>query len=116
MSADMFADMFDSDHRFSNLDTLVSASPQIFIHFQRVEPNTVGGGFALDRTHEFASKGNAMQILGRDFRYALRQLRRSPGFAFTAVLTLALGMGVNTSIFTVCHGRIGAGTGGNWAL
>ncbi|MFZ0859061.1 MAG: ABC transporter permease [Candidatus Sulfotelmatobacter sp.] len=42
-----------------------------------------------------------MQILWRDFRYALRQLRRSPAFTVTAVLTLALGMGVNTSIFTV---------------
>src|ERR1035437_1838155 len=42
-----------------------------------------------------------MQLLLRDFRLAVRQLRRSPGFTFTAVLTLALGMGVNTSIFTV---------------
>src|ERR1035441_8272898 len=46
-------------------------------------------------------KGTPMQILLRDFRYALRQLRRSPAFTLTVVLTLALGMGVNTSIFTV---------------
>jgi predicted permease len=45
-----------------------------------------------------------LEILARDIRYALRQLRKSPGFALTVIVTLALGIGANTSIFTLVHG------------
>lgn len=38
-----------------------------------------------------------------DIRYGIRQLRRSPGFSATAILMLALGIGVNTAIFTLVH-------------
>ena len=40
----------------------------------------------------------------RDVRYALRALKRSPGFAAAAILALALGVGVTTSIFSVVYG------------
>ena len=56
----------------------------------------------LPRARRFRFAENLPTFL-RDIRHALRQLRRSPGFTATALVTLAIGIGANTAIFTLVH-------------
>src|SRR5580698_6680146 len=71
-------------------------------------------GMENSRSHASSTAGGfRLETIGQDLRYAARQLRRNPGFAITAILTLALGIGASTAVFsvacrTILPGRAGA--------
>jgi predicted permease len=73
---------------------------------RRAARRALGGLDQAKELHRDARSFPSLDDVRRDLRYALRTLRRAPGFTVAIVLTLAVGIGANTAMFTVLDGVV----------
>lgn len=62
-----------------------------------------GGVAQIKETYRRQRGVPFLDALAQDIRFGARQIKHAPGFALTAILTLALGIGANTAVFTLTH-------------
>jgi len=108
--------LFGRERYWSELDE------EMAFHREQAERELIAGGMSPEAARYAATRqlGNATRLkekshetIGfrgeqvlRDCRYALRQFARSPGFSCAAILTLALGIGATTAIFTLVQATL----------